>query len=56
VIFTFVISLGGLLRLVYADRSWRRRHRSILLITILRKQLNWAGFKHSLMATIKTTA
>ncbi|MDW7658955.1 MAG: TRAP transporter large permease subunit, partial [Bacillota bacterium] len=29
---------------------------SILLVTVLRRQLNWDGFKKSLLATVKTTA
>jgi len=57
VIFTFVVSLGGLFAGWFTPtEAGAVGTASILFITILRKQLNWAGFKHSLLATIKTTA
>jgi len=52
-----VVSLGGLFASWFTPtEAGAIGTASILFITLLRKQLNWAGFRHSLMATIKTTA
>lgn len=57
VIFTFAVSLGGLfLGWFTPTEAGAVGTASILLITLLRKQLNWDGFKKSLFATVKTTA
>ena len=57
VIFTFIISLGGLFAGWFTPtEAGAVGTASILFITLVRKQLNWKGFKDSLMATIKTTA
>lgn len=57
VIFTFCISLGGLfLGWFTPTEAGAVGTASILLVTVLRRQLNWDGFKKSLLATVKTTA
>lgn len=57
VIFTFCISLGGLFAGWFTPtEAGAIGTASILLITLLRKQLNWSGFKKSLLATVKTTS
>lgn len=57
VIFTFAVSLGGLFAGWFTPtEAGAVGTASILFITIVRKQLNWKGFKDSLLATIRTTA
>lgn len=57
VIFTFCVSLGGLFAGWFTPtEAGAVGTASILLVTVLRRQLNWDGFKKSLLATVKTTA
>jgi tripartite ATP-independent transporter DctM subunit len=57
VMFTFCISLGGLFAGWFTPtEAGSIGTASILLITLLRRQLNWQGLKQSLIATVKTTA
>ncbi len=57
VMITFMISIGGLLLGWFTPtEAGAVGAASILIITILRKQLNWEGFKNSLMDTVRTTA
>lgn len=57
VLFTFCISLGGLFAGWFTPtEAGAVGTASILLITVLRRQLNWSGFVKSLASTVKTTA
>lgn len=57
VIFVFCISLGGLFAGWFTPtEAGSIGTASILLITIVRKQLKWQGFVNSLLATVKTTS
>lgn len=57
VILIFLISLGGLFAGWFTPtEAGAVGAGSVLLITILRRQLNWEGFKKSLIDTVRTTA
>lgn len=57
IIITFIISLGGLFAGVFsATEAGAIGAGSILLITLLRKQLKWDGFIKSLKDTTRTSA
>lgn len=57
VMITFMISIGGLLLGWFTPtEAGAVGAASILLITVLRGQLKWRGFKNSLMDTVRTTA
>jgi len=57
VMITFMISIGGLLLGWFTPtEAGAVGAASILIITLLRKQLNWEGLKKSLMDTVRTTA
>ncbi len=57
VIFTFLISLGGLFAGWFTPtEAGSIGTASILLITLLRRQINWEGIKKSLTDTAKTTS
>ncbi len=57
VMITFLISIGGLLLGWFTPtEAGAVGAASILIITVLGKQLNWDGFKKSLMDTVRTTA
>jgi tripartite ATP-independent transporter DctM subunit len=57
VMITFLISIGGLLLGWFTPtEAGAVGAASILIITLVRKQLGWDGFKKSLMDTVRTTA
>ncbi|NLM76861.1 MAG: TRAP transporter large permease [Ruminococcaceae bacterium] len=57
VFFTFCVSLGGLFAGWFTPtEAGAIGAASILLVTLLRRQLNWENLKKSLLATVKTTA
>lgn len=57
ILVTFLISLGGLFAGWFTPtEAGAVGAASILLITVLRKKLTWAGFKKSLRDTTRTTA
>ncbi len=57
ILFTFLISLGGLFAGFFTPtEAGAVGVASILLVTLLRRQLSWQGFKDSLLATARTTA
>ncbi len=57
ILFTFLISLGGLFAGYFTPtEAGAVGVASILLVTLLRRQLSWQGFKDSLLATARTTA
>lgn len=57
VLFVFCISLGGLFAGWFTPtEAGSVGTASILLITVLRRQLSWEGFKASLFSTVKTTS
>lgn len=57
VIITFAISIGGLLLGWFTPtEAGAIGAASILIITLVRKQLKWEGLKKSLMDTVRTTA
>jgi tripartite ATP-independent transporter DctM subunit len=57
VILTFMISLGGLFAGWFTPtEAGSIGTASILLITIIRRQIDWSGIKKSLIATVKTTS
>ncbi len=56
IIFTFCVSLGGLFAGYFTPtEAGAVGAGSILLITLLRRKLNWNGFKKSLIDTTRTT-
>jgi tripartite ATP-independent transporter DctM subunit len=57
VMVTFVISIGGLLLGWFTPtEAGAVGAASILIITLIRRQLDWEGFKKSLKDTVRTTA